>query len=90
MERDIKWLTFQEDFDVYTMEMLSFMAGIDRKAELAQKNEATKLVLAREGDSWETLVVRAGVGLDKVTEVRELNGIRYGERPEPGQSYLVP
>ena len=58
-------------------------------AELAQESEASKFVLAREGDTWESISTRASGGPDKAGAIRTLNGARYGEKPRPGELYLV-
>lgn len=88
-ESDIAWVKYTSDFDLQTMLVLDQLNQMDRKAELAQKQDATKFVTAKEGDSWESISTRATGGPDKAGDIRSLNGVRYGDKPEPGQSYLV-
>lgn len=88
-EGDIAWVLYQTDLDNQTMIILDQLNKLDRAAELAQKNEATKFVLAREGDTWESISTRATGGPDKAGAIRSINGAKYGEKPVPGESYLV-
>lgn len=86
---DIAWAKYQTDLDFQTLGLLERLNDLDRRAELAMKSEATAFVLAKEGDTWESISTRATGGPDKASDIRALNGIHYGEKPVPGESYLV-
>ncbi len=88
-ESDIAWVKYQADLDTQTFLILDQLNRLARQAELAQQNEVSKFVLAVEGDTWESISIRATGAADKASAIRQLNGIRYGEKPEIGESYLV-
>jgi len=87
---DVAWFQYQLAFDDQTYEILAILADLDRQAELAGRDVATKLVTALEGDTWDSLSTRATGGVDGSTALRELNGGKYGEQPRAGHAYLVP
>ena len=87
-ESDIAWVKYQADLDVQTTILLDQLGRLERSAELAQNNEATAFVTAEEGDTWESLSMRVYATPEKAGSIRLLNGIRYGERPTVGESYL--
>ncbi len=89
-ESDLAWLQYQLDLDLETLFMVDMLNKIDRKAELAQKPEADKFVIAVDGDSWESLATRVFGGPTRAGELRALNGAKYGAKPESGVRYLVP
>lgn len=88
-QSDLAWLKYQAEFDNDSSAILDSMAFLSRKSELATTSEASKSVVAIEGDTWEKLADRS-VGLSKASTLRSLNGARYGEQPVPGKTYLVP
>jgi hypothetical protein len=87
---DTLWVTYLNTFDTDSCVILDMLAGIDRKVELKAQSEASKLITAVEGDSWESLATRAYGDPAKAGTLRSANGARYGERPEPSETYLVP
>ena len=89
-ENDIAWVKYQTNLDNQTYLILDELGILDRQAELAMKNDPTKFVTAINGDTWESISIRASGGIDKVSQIRQMNGIRYGERPTPGEAYIVP
>jgi len=88
-ESDIRWLRYQLDLDDQVYMIKDQLNRLARQAELAQKIEVSKFVLAREGDTWESISIRATGSAAKAGAIRQLNGARYGEHPEVGESYLV-
>lgn len=88
-QSDVAWLKYQTEFDNDSSAILASLAFLDRKAELATKSDASKSVVARDGDTWETLATKS-VGLSRAGELRALNGAHYGEQPIPGVSYVTP
>ncbi len=45
---DIAWIQFQMDLDLHGNDILALMAAMDRKAELAQRQQFTKVIKARQ------------------------------------------
>lgn len=88
-QSDLAWAKYQAGFDTGTVEILNLLNLLDRNAELQQKQDATRFVTAREGDTWESIAIRATGSATKASSIRALNGARYGEKPVAGTSYLV-
>ncbi len=88
-ESDIAWVKYQLDLDHQTLLIQDQLNLLARQAELAQRNEVSVFVVAREGDTWESISTRASGSPAKAGAIRQLNGIRYGEKPVIGESYLV-
>lgn len=88
-ESDIAWIQFQLDFDFQSMLALDLCGRLDRTAELNEAPDASKFIVARDGDTWESLSTRATGGPEQAAAIRQLNGGRYGSKPTPGESYLV-
>lgn len=88
-DSDLAWLKYQLDLDYQTYLVMDQLNQLDRKAELAEKQEVSKFVTAIQGDTWESISIRATGGPDKAGEIRQINGIRYGYLPLVGTSYLV-
>lgn len=89
-ESEVAWYAFQLDFDNESLDALSTLSDLKRSVELQAPTNNQKFIVAQEGDSWERLATRAGIGVDKAGTLREANGIRAGERPQVGTQYLVP
>lgn len=45
---DIEWIQFQMDLDLHGNDIMALMAAMDRKAELAQRQQFTKVIKARQ------------------------------------------
>ena len=65
------------DMDVGTTSALAGAQDFDNRAAVAQRGQATKRVVARGGDTWETLSTRAYGAPDKADTLRQANGVRY-------------
>lgn len=89
-ESDIRWSQYQAEVDRQTIYLQDRLAEIDLKASLLVTADALAFILAIQGDTWESLSKRAVGDISKAAKMRSINGARYGEQPEPGQSYLVP
>lgn len=89
-EADLVWLGFTFYMDIASTSTLANLAEMDRLAELAGRSASGKTVVAREGDTWESLSTRTTGGPEKAAVIRALNGARYGELPTPGETYLSP
>lgn len=89
-ESEVAWYQYQLDFDNESLNALSILGDLQRSVELQAPTSNTKLITAQQGDSWERLATRAGIGPENAGKLREFNGIRYGSQPDVGTSYLVP
>lgn len=89
-ESDIRWAQYASNFDIDSLKILALLRAMELKVDVVAKSDASKFVTAEEGDTWESLTVRATGDLSLVGKVRSLNGAHFGDRPEPGQSYLIP
>lgn len=89
-ETDIAWLEYQLEFDAESSAILASLRELDRRAELYAQSEVSKIVTAEDGDTWESLAIRATGGISRAGEIRTANGAKYGERPVSGVAYLVP
>lgn len=89
-KNDAIWAKSVAEFDAVTVLVMERLADLDRKLEIQEKLEFTKLIIAKDGDTWESLSTRATGSPDGAGQIRSLNGARYGEKPLVGTSYLVP
>lgn len=87
---DIAWANYVHSMDYESMFVAERLADLDRALEIQEKLEFTKLAIAREGDTWESIAIRTTGTPSKAAEIRSINGVRYGEKPTVGMSYLVP
>ncbi len=94
---DIAWLQYQLETDVRATDILHLTAAMDRKAELAQRQQFTKVIKAKgpdfslfrfKGESWESLSIRATGTAVNAAAIRAANG--GGDRAINGETYLVP
>lgn len=89
-ESDIAWYKYQLEFDVESLFLSSILADIERTLELQTKTHVNRQVVAIDNDDWEKLSTRATGGPEHASAIREANGIRYGQLPDPGNTYLIP
>ncbi len=91
---DILWSQFQSDFEFLSIDFLASMAAMDRQAELAQREQFTKVIRANgvsfnlAGESWESLSIRATGSADGASRIRAANG--GGLFAHTGETYIVP
>lgn len=88
-ESDLAWATYVSNLDFETYLVMERLAVMDRELEIAQKIDVARFITARDGESWESLSTRATGSPTKASDIRNLNGVRYGERPVAGAAYLV-
>lgn len=87
---DVQWVQYQANSQDEILQVLMDLANIDRRIQLAQQGTTDPVfITARDRDTWESLSVRATGSSDKASMIRQLAGAKYGERPQPGESYLV-
>lgn len=89
-ENDVRWWKYQTEFDVNSLNAFAILSEMDRELEIQSRQTLNRFIDAQDGDTWERLATRAGLGIDRAADIREVNGIRFGQLPEPGVTYLVP
>jgi hypothetical protein len=76
--------------DVALTESAASMADADRKAQIAARGTAASVIVAKGGDTWESLAARALGDPGAADLLRSANGGHVGSMPVPGRSYVVP
>lgn len=71
-------------------EVMGLLADLDRETELAQRGRPDTVYVAVQGDTWESIASNAYGGPDRANDIRDANGVRFGELPISGQSYQIP
>lgn len=89
-ETDIAWYTYKASYDIDSINAFAILKEMDKKMELAQRSDLSKFITAQDNDDWEKLAYRAGLGIDRASDMRSVNGISFGQLPIPGQIYVVP
>jgi len=87
---DIKFLTFQNKTEYETLVLLQILADLERSTNRIETGLSTTSYTARDGDTWEFMATKFYADAGKSDIIRQANGIRYGERPSAGRTYLVP
>ena len=87
---DIKFLTFQNKTEYETLVLLQILADLERSTNRIETGLSTTSYTARDGDTWEFMATKYYADAGKSDIIRQANGIRYGERPSAGRTYLVP
>lgn len=89
-DADVQWIATKTSTDVSTTRMLSILDEMDREADLARRGRVLSVYVARAADSFESISTRFYGGPDGAGDIRDANGVRYGELPFPGRSYQIP
>ena len=71
-------------------ESLALLADMDRAAELAERGRVDTMYTAQDGDTWETISRQVYGNMSLAQVIKDANGIRGGQLPNPGQSYHIP
>jgi len=87
---DIKFLTFQNKTEYDSLILLQILADLERDTNRIETGLSTTSYTARDGDTWEFMATKFYADAGKSDIIRQANGIRYGERPSAGRTYLVP
>lgn len=69
---------------------LSILNDTEISAEVTQRGDAPRAVVAQRGDTWESLASRYYGGASGADALRQANGARFGEQPEPGRNLKIP
>jgi hypothetical protein len=78
----------QQDLDAENLLLL--IADMQNDIRSAQRGDTASAYAAQTGDTWESIATRAYGGPGSARSIRSMNGIRYGERPQPGKIYQLP
>jgi len=89
-DTDIAWQSYKSEADVTATDILALLADFDRQAEIAQRGSAANSITALADDTWEAIATRAGGGPEDGDRIRDANGVRFGERPVSGRTYVIP
>lgn len=54
------------------------------------RGTSSSAYVAQTGDTWEAISFRKFGSADGANAIRDLNGVRYGQLPVPGQRYQIP
>lgn len=87
---DIQWLEDKSQMDVIIREILKQLADSDRKAEEGSVGKTQSALVAKTGDTWESLSTQKYGSPANAPALRNANGAKYGEQPVPGRTYSVP
>lgn len=89
-EAEIGFEKFQVMVDDETEVILSILADLDKRTETMLRTKTSKVIVAEDGDTWESLSTRATGSPDNAAAMRAANGARFGEKPQSAKSYLAP
>lgn len=84
------WQGLKNESNLSALNVLSLLADLEVSARSALGSPGFQTIIARDGDTWESLATRAIGGPDGANALRDANGVRYGEKPIGGRSYVVP
>lgn len=89
-DTDINWFTIQLDTETSLLKAMSLMEELDKQAETAQRKSEFVPYTAKLGDSWESISNDFYGGPQGAAKIRSANGVKYGDLPHPGHSYVIP
>jgi hypothetical protein len=72
------------------LEVLALLADLDRAIDIEQSSRPSTVYVAISGDTWESIASALLGGPDRAGDIRDANGVRYGELPVAGRSYQIP
>jgi hypothetical protein len=78
------------DSDLAIDNVLALIADMQAEIARAQRGTTTTAQSAQDGDTWESLSTRAFGGPSGARAIKDANGVRYGQRPQPGKLYKIP
>lgn len=87
---DISWGVKIATLDNSTYRALALMAEFDRQCDLAERGKVKTSITATLHDSWESMSTSAYGGPNRAGDIRSANGIKSGEKPKVGFTYLLP
>jgi hypothetical protein len=80
----------QVQFEANMLAVLAQLEELDRQAAISKRGKLATHVTARDGDTWESLAFAAYGDPDRTDALRDANGVRFGELPVAGRTYMVP
>ena len=76
--------------DLATANLLGLIADMQNEIDKAQRGQFKTAHSAQSGDTFESIAKRTMGGSDSASAIRNMNGIRYGQKPVPGRQYTIP
>lgn len=76
--------------DLEMANLLALIADMLGAIQNAQRGKAVVAHSAQIGDTWESIATQKFGGPGGARAIKDMNGIRYGQRPQPGKVYQVP
>lgn len=76
--------------DLATQNLLALIADMQNQIDLVQRGTVASAYQAQGNDTWDSIARRSMGSAASARAVRDLNGIRYGQRPRPGRTYSIP
>jgi len=87
---DIDVLGLRAKSDVALTRAAADLADADRQAAIAERGKLLTTIVARAGDTWESLAAKYLGSPAEAQKLRDMNGVKAGEQPIAGRSYKVP
>jgi len=87
---DTRWIAYKAESDLQGGDIRALLADMDREVQLAQRGRGTSSYMATLFDTWESISTAVFGTADGAQAIRDANGVRFGQKPVAGQSYLIP
>lgn len=88
-ESDVDWYRYCLTSEVLITTTLALIGDLDMRLSASNQSGQSKTVTAQDQDTWESLSTRATGAPFSAGAIREANGIKYGQLPVPGETYIV-
>lgn len=72
------------------LNLLALIADMQTSIAQAQRGQVSTAIAAQDGDTWESIATRSFGGPGAARSIKDMNGVRYGQRPQPGKTYHIP
>lgn len=86
----VSLVSFKMQNDANISSMLALLAYLQSQIDLTRRGTAQTAYTAQTGDTWESIAEKILGTADGARNIKSFNGIRYGQQPNPGQSYTIP
>lgn len=86
----VRWDEQRKDSALSTVAIMSLLSDLEVSTRAVISRPGFATIIARDGDTWESLATRVLGGPSGAISLRDANGIRFGEQPQPGRTYMVP
>jgi hypothetical protein len=76
--------------DAAATNLEALIADMQLEIEKSSRGTVRTAYVAQDGDTWESIGTARLGGPDAGRAIRDLNGVRFGQRPIPGKQYSIP